>query len=101
MRRYPQVLYYLGTLAVSRYHQIRKIFLQSDRPNYPDHDFPLPYKLVPDGILILQKQENSKNTPVIPKDTSVTTVNDDLTVAKKLSLAQSLETSANFAAHQK
>ena len=52
----------VGTLAVSRYHQIRKIFLQSDRPNYPDHDFPLPYKLVPDGILILQKQENSKNT---------------------------------------
>ena len=91
----------VGTLAVSRYHQIRKIFLQSDRPNYPDHDFPLPYKLVPDGILILQKQENSKNTPVIPKDTSVTTVNDDLTVAKKLSLAQSLETSANFATHQK
>ena len=91
----------VGTLAVSRYHQIRKIFLQSDRPNYPNHDFPLPYKLVPDGILILQKQENGKNTPVIPKDTSVTTVNDDLTVAKKLSLAQSLETSANFAAHQK
>ena len=29
-----------GTMAVSRHHQIRKIFLSDDAPKYPDHDFP-------------------------------------------------------------
>ena len=27
--------------AVSCYHQIIKIFLEEDNPNYPDHEFPV------------------------------------------------------------
>ena len=42
-----------GTLAVSRYHQIRKIYMSDDAPKYLDHDFPLPYKTIPDGIMML------------------------------------------------
>ena len=46
-----------GTLAVSRYHQIRKIC--DETPQYLDHDFPIPYKKKTDGIMILS--ENSEN----------------------------------------
>ena len=47
-----------GTLAVSRSHQIRKIFMSSDKPKYLDHDFPLPYKTIPDGTIILSNNED-------------------------------------------
>ena len=47
-----------GTLAVSRYHQIRKIFMSSDKPKYLDHDFLLPYKTIPDGIMILSNNKD-------------------------------------------
>ena len=32
----------VGPLAVSRYHQISKIFPVDNKPQYPDHDFPHP-----------------------------------------------------------
>ena len=47
-----------GTLAVSRYHQIRKIFMSSDKPKYLDHGFLLPYKTIPDGIMILSNNKD-------------------------------------------
>ena len=47
-----------GTLAVSHYHQIRKIFMNSDKPKYLDHGFPLPYKTIPDGIMILSNNKD-------------------------------------------
>ena len=47
-----------GTLAVSRYYQIRKIFMNSDKPKYLDHDFPLPYKTIPGGIMILSNDKD-------------------------------------------
>ena len=47
-----------GTLAVSRYHQIRKIFMNSNKPQYLDHDFPLPYKTIPDSIIILSNNKD-------------------------------------------
>ena len=50
-----------GTLAVSRYHQIRKIFMNSDKPKYLDHGFPLPYKTIPDGIMILSNNKDDDN----------------------------------------
>ena len=50
-----------GTLAVSRYHQVRKIFMNSDKPKYLDHDFPLPYKTIPDGIMILSNNKDDDN----------------------------------------
>ena len=44
----------VGTLAVSRYHQIRRLFLVDDSPNYDDHDFPTPgYKIETSGYLRL------------------------------------------------
>ena len=46
-----------GTLAVSRYHQIRKIYMSDDAPKYMDHDFPLSYKTIPDGIMILSNND--------------------------------------------
>ena len=40
----------VGPLAVSRYHQISRIFPVDDKPQYPDHDFPHPgYLLIPSG----------------------------------------------------
>ena len=47
-----------GTLAVSHYHQIRKIIMNSDKPKYLEHDFPLPYKTIPDGIMILNNNKD-------------------------------------------
>lgn len=43
-----------GTLCVSRYHQIRKIFMSDNTSVYKDHVFPYKYKTIPDGIMILQ-----------------------------------------------
>ena len=44
----------VGTLAVSRYHQVTKFFPTDDQPNYADHDFPIPgYKLITSGYMIL------------------------------------------------
>ena len=48
-----------GTLAVSRYHQIRKIHLTDDTPKYLDHDFPLQNKTIPDGLMILSNQQTN------------------------------------------
>ena len=45
-------------MAVSRYHQIRKIFLSDDAPKYPDYDFPLPYKTLSDGVMILSNNKD-------------------------------------------
>ena len=43
----------VGTLAVSRYHHIGSFFPILDKPDYPDHDFPLEnFKIVPSGKLI-------------------------------------------------
>ena len=47
-----------GTLAVSRYHQIRKIFMNSDKPKYLGYDFSLPYKTIPDGIMIISNNKD-------------------------------------------
>ena len=50
-----------GTTGVSRYHQICKIFLSDDAskyPKYPGHDFPLPYKTIPDGVMILSDSKD-------------------------------------------
>lgn len=47
----------VGTLAVSRYHQISRFFPTSDMPNYPDLDFPYrPAKIVPSGYMVLTSQ---------------------------------------------
>ena len=48
-----------GTLTVSRYHQISKIYLTDDTPKYLDHDFPLQYKTIPDGLMILSNQQTN------------------------------------------
>lgn len=54
----------VGTLAVSRYHQITKFFPNDDQPNYPDHDFPNSgCKLIPSGYKILTdfREEDSNH----------------------------------------
>ena len=48
-----------GTLAGSRYHHIRKIYLTNDTPKYLDPDFPLQYKTIPDGLMILSNQKTN------------------------------------------
>ena len=43
------------TPAVTRYHQIRSIFMNNDSPNLPDHDFPVPgYLLNVSGYMFLE-----------------------------------------------
>ena len=32
----------VGAPAVSRYHQVKRYFVEGDSPNLPDHDFPVP-----------------------------------------------------------
>jgi len=44
----------VGTLTVSRYHQITRFFLADDAPDYMDQDFWLPgYKITPSSYLVL------------------------------------------------
>ena len=45
----------VGTLAVSRYHQLEKRYYPvDDAPNYPDHDFLVPgYHIIASGYMRL------------------------------------------------
>ena len=44
----------VGALAVSRYHQIGRMYLAEHAPNYEDHDFPTPgYSIVCSGVQVL------------------------------------------------
>ena len=57
----------VGTLAVSRYFQIRKYFPSDDTPNYTDHDFPLPdAKIVPSGYLLCTPNAAKRSVPGHP-----------------------------------
>ena len=43
-----------GSMMVSRYHQINKIYMCDDEPNYEDHDFNCSgYKIIPSGHMQL------------------------------------------------
>ena len=47
----------VGAPAVSRYHQIRSIFMNNDSPNLPDHDLPVPgYLLNVSGYMFLESK---------------------------------------------
>ncbi|KAJ8038946.1 hypothetical protein HOLleu_16515 [Holothuria leucospilota] len=54
----------IGTLAVSRYHQLRRYFPVNDTPDYLDHDFPVGngYKITPVGYMFLQPDKPSELT---------------------------------------
>ena len=53
----------VGTLAVSRYHQISRFFMTNDSPDYFDHDFPIPgYKITPSGYLVLRSRSRSRKS---------------------------------------
>ena len=92
----------VGTLAVSRYHQIRKIFLDEDRPVYNDHDFPLIYKLIPDGIMILEpvKGEHGLFNSSMIHSTNNGKSTDDLSLACRLSRVDHNEFLRSFEQHQ-
>ena len=56
----------VGTLAVSRYHQLSHFFPVSDRPCYPDHDFPSRNsKIIPCGYMLLRPkvQQHHQHQP--------------------------------------
>ena len=45
----------VGAPAVSRYHQVKRIFSCDNNPNLPDHDFPVPgYHLTVSGYMFLE-----------------------------------------------
>ena len=53
----------IGSMAVSRYHQIRRFFVVGDEPNYPDHDFPVKNnKIIPSGYLCLTSKSRGRST---------------------------------------
>lgn len=54
----------IGTLAVSKYHQLRTIFPAEDKPNFPDHDFPIGhgYKITPVGYMLLESKDLKEMT---------------------------------------
>lgn len=50
----------VGAPAVSRYHQIKRLFASSDMPNLNDHDFPVPnYLLSVSGYMFLEQSQES------------------------------------------
>ena len=52
----------VGAPAVSRYHQIKRLFLDNDRPNLNDHDFPVPgYLLNVSGHMFLESKDFSES----------------------------------------
>lgn len=52
---------HIGGLAVSKYHQLRNLFLTEDSPNYPDHDFLTSNgnKITPSGYMVLSRKEGA------------------------------------------
>ena len=59
----------VGTLAVSRYHQLKGMFALDDKAVVPDHDFPFrQFKLCPSGYAFLEltKKQRSKATATAP-----------------------------------
>ncbi|CAF1218881.1 unnamed protein product, partial [Didymodactylos carnosus] len=50
----------IGSLAVSRYHQIRRFFPKEHQPNYPDHDFKDGPYITPCNYLELRHNINLK-----------------------------------------
>ena len=52
----------VGTLAVSRYHQINRFFPVNDAPQYPDHDFPYRNsKIIPSGYMIITAKDQHQS----------------------------------------
>ena len=46
-------------MMVSRYDQIRQIYMKDDSPDYEDNDFNLPgYKIIPSGYMLLEFKDN-------------------------------------------
>ena len=86
-----------ATLCVSRYHQIRKIYMTDDAPRYKDHDFPLKYKTIPDGIMILGDALNifptstAKSTMSDPEKISTTQISNILKNLKDTNLRKGYE----------
>ena len=61
----------VGPLAVSRYHQIRRFFMDDDAPKCDDHDWPLPgYYIGTSGYLMLTSscEEGDVKEPLKGKD---------------------------------
>ena len=51
---------HVGTLAVSRYHQLQHFFPMDDKPQYNDHDFPFAdSKIIPSGCMALRHHERN------------------------------------------
>jgi hypothetical protein len=52
---------HVGTLAVSRYHQLNRFFPSEDKPDYKDNDFPYRNsKIIPSGYMVLQHKDTQQ-----------------------------------------
>lgn len=68
----------VGAPAVSRYHQIRRIFHSSDMPNLNDHDFPVPnYLLSVSGYMFLEGASAEDDTNSLSETAYDTTRNSN------------------------
>ncbi|CAB3999111.1 Hypothetical predicted protein [Paramuricea clavata] len=68
----------VGAPAVSRYHQILRIFYSSDMPNLNDHDFPVPnYLLSVSGYLFLEGASAKDDTNSLSETAYDTTWNSN------------------------
>ena len=55
----------VGPPALSRYHQLKRLFPSADQPNFSDHDFPIPgYYLNVSGYMELDCSHFEPNTTV-------------------------------------
>ena len=71
---------HVGTPAVSRFHQLRRFFLNNEGPNYADHDFPLHgHLLIPSGYMLLEwgkpeeQKEDEQENPIDEIYTDIST----------------------------
>ena len=57
----------VGPPALSRYHQLKRIFPTNDQPNFSDHDFLIPgYLLSPSGYMFLDHNDSvESNEPFV------------------------------------
>ena len=48
-----------GGMMISKYHQIRQIYMKGDRPDYEEHGFNLlGYKIILSGYMLLEFKSN-------------------------------------------
>ena len=78
----------VGRPAVSRYHQLKKLFITGDDPDYCDHDFPTPgYLICPSGYMVIRHPQPGNTQDASGRRTTCHLDTQDLWDWKKIDRA--------------